>query len=91
MTAHLEFSSLSIAAIVGVTTAIMQTPPVEMGIIGTVVSSPIGSAIVAGMVAFGTIKTSVKIMERDLRELREDVKDVGTRVARIEGKLEQTH
>lgn len=85
----IEISSLSIAALVGTATAINQSPVMqEMGVLGAVFASPIGSAIVAGLVAFGTIKTSVKIMERDLQEVRRDVKDVATRVARIEGKLE---
>jgi phosphate/sulfate permease len=85
----IESSSLSIAALVGTATALNQSAVVqEMGVIGAVFTSPMGSAVVAGLVAFGTIKTSVKIMERDLQEVRRDVKDVATRVARIEGKLE---
>lgn len=88
MTPHLEASSLSIGALVGVATAVTQQPVTEMGVLSALVSSPVGSAFIAALVAFGTIKTSVKIMERDLSEVRKDLKDVVTRVARIEGKLE---
>ena len=89
MVPTVESASLSIAAVVGTATAITQNPVVqEMGVIGAVFTSPIGSAIIAGLVAFGTIKTSIKIMERDLSEVRRDVKDLVNRVARIEGTLE---
>lgn len=88
MSFPLESSSLTIGAFVGAVTAVTQQPA-ELGLLSGLFGSPMGSAIVAALVAYGTIKTSVKIMERDLTELRRDVKDISNRVARIEGKLEQ--
>jgi hypothetical protein len=88
MTPHIEGSAVVIGAIVGMATAVTQQSPVEMGLLGSMFSSPVGSATVSMGVALITIKTSVKIMERDLSEVRKDLKDVATRVARIEGKLE---
>ena len=86
----LETSSLTIGAFVGAVTAVTQ-PAAELNVISDLFGSPMGSAIVAALVAYGTIKTSVKIMERDLQEMRRDVKDIGKRVARIEGRLEIIH
>jgi hypothetical protein len=85
----IETPAIGIGAFVGAMTAVTTNPQIsELGMIGTVLGSPLGSAIVAGGVAVVTIRTSVKIMERDLHEVRKDLKDVATRVARIEGKLE---
>jgi hypothetical protein len=88
LTPHVEGPSLVVGTIVGVVTAVTQQPVNQMGMLGDLLSSPLGSAFIAAIVAFSTIKTSVKIMERDLHEVRKDLKDVATRVARIEGKLE---
>ena len=87
MSFPLETSSLTIGAFVGAVTAVTQQPTAEMGLLSDLFGSPMGSAIVAALVAYGTIKTSVPIMERDLHEMRRDVKDISTRVARIEGQL----
>lgn len=47
---------------------------------------PIVSAAVGGIVSFVVLKTTVKVVERDLLELKQDVKKLTISVARIEGR-----
>lgn len=82
-----ELSSLSLGALVGAVT-LAQSPGAEMGFIGQVFGSPIGSAIIAAAVAYGVMTKAIERIERDTTEMKADLKGVATRVARIEGKLE---
>lgn len=82
--------SLAIGAFVGVVTSVLETTGVPtLGLLDILFSPPVVSAIVAAGVAYGTMTTSLKHLERDTGEMKADLKDIGTRVARIEGKLEQ--
>lgn len=49
---------------------------------------PIVSAIVGGLMSFAVLKTTVRVVERDLKEIKDDVKDINKRVSRIEGAIE---
>lgn len=81
--------SAAIGIMVGLATAVVDPMQhQEMNLLATALTSPLGSGIIAALVAYGTIKTSVKVLERDMHEVKKDVKDIGTRVARIEGKIE---
>lgn len=89
MIPSIEISAISIGVLVGTTTALQQSPvSYEMGMLASIFGSPVGSAIVSALVAYGAIKTSVKVLERDMQDVRRELRDVATRVARIEGKLE---
>lgn len=83
-----EVASLSIGALVGVVTSLQ--PPIgnELGVLGALFGSPIGSAIIAAAVAYGVMTKAIERVERDTAEMKADLKSVATRVARIEGKLE---
>lgn len=48
---------------------------------------PVVSAAVGGIVSFAVLKTTVQLVKDDMRELKGDVKDIGKRLARIEGEL----
>lgn len=83
-----ELSSMSIGALVGAVTFAQSPAGQEMGMLGQVFASPIGSAIIAAAVAYGVISKAIERIERDTTEMKADLKGVATRVARIEGKLE---
>lgn len=83
-----EVASLSIGALVGVVTSLQPPISQELGILGALFGSPIGSAIIAAAVAYGVISKAIERIERDTTEMKADLKGVATRVARIEGKLE---
>lgn len=81
--------SAAIGVVVGLATAVVQPMQhQEMSLLAAALTSPLGSGIIAALVAYGTIKTSVKVLERDMHEVKKDVKDIGTRVARIEGRID---
>lgn len=83
----IEAPALGIGLFVGAATAVTQQPT-ELGVIAFLTSPPVLSAIISAGVAYGTIRTSVKVLERDTHEMRADIKNIATRIARIEGKLE---
>lgn len=68
----------------GLASAVVQAtgvPPVHPFTI------PVVSAAVGGIVSFAVLKTTVQLVKDDMRELKGDVKDIGKRLARIEGEL----
>ncbi len=81
---HLGTEAIT-STLVGVTTGlaslIVQAAPVTMHPL----TVPTVSAAVGGIVSFAVLRTTVVVVERDLKEVRTDVKDISTRLARIEG------
>jgi tetrahydromethanopterin S-methyltransferase subunit C len=77
-------TSIGMAMVSGVAAAVVQANPMP-NVPNFAV--PIVSAIVGGLMSFAVLKTTVRVVERDLREMKDDVKDIGKRVARIEGQL----
>lgn len=82
-----EMPALGIGVFVGAVTAITQEPA-QLGVLSFLSSPAVISAIIAAAVAYGVMKTTVKVLERDTAEMRADLKGIATRIARIEGKLE---
>ena len=88
-TVDVQGPSAAIGVVIGLATAVVQPMQhQEMNLLTAALTSPLGSGIIAALVAYGTIKTSVKVLERDMHEVKKDVKDIGTRVARIEGRID---
>jgi hypothetical protein len=83
----LEPPALAIGLFVGAVTAMTQEPA-QLGVLSFLSSPPILSGIISAAVAYGVMKTTVKVLERDTQEMRADLKGIATRLARIEGKLE---
>jgi hypothetical protein len=82
--------SLGIGALVGIASSVLEPIGVPaVNLLDILFSPPVVSAIVAAGVAYGTMSTSLKHLEKDTGEMKKDLKDIGTRVARIEGKLAQ--
>ena len=48
---------------------------------------PIVSAAVGGLMSFAVLKSTVRVVERDLGDIKKKVDTIGERVARIEGRL----
>lgn len=48
---------------------------------------PIVSAGVGGLMSFVVLKTTVRVLERDLSEIKHQVNDMNTRLARVEGAM----
>lgn len=57
-------------------------------VVGNPLVVPIVSAVIGGLMSFAVLKTTVRVVERDLNHVKDKLDDVHTRVARIEGKLE---
>lgn len=77
-------ASLAIGVMSGAVSAVVQSAgptPVNPFVV------PLLSAAVGGLMSFAVLRTTVQAVERDLGEMKKDVKDISTRVARIEGKL----
>lgn len=92
-------TALTIGALSAVSAAATQTIAVETSsvpitpIIGLTV--PIVSALIGAITGYAVLKTTVKALERDMTQLRNDVSHVyellrttSDRIARIEGRLE---
>lgn len=77
-------SAMAVAVVTGMGSAVVQagavTPPNPFLV-------PIVSAAVGGIMSFAVLKTTVRVVERDLASASRKLDDMGTRLARIEGRL----
>lgn len=88
MTPHLEAMSASvIGAAMGVASAVVQAAQPATIVLHPFVV-PAVSAVIGGVVSFVALRTTVATMREDLHDIKQDHKDIATRLARIEGKLE---
>jgi len=92
----IESASLKISALLGASTAVLQSSghqPSGIPVASLVV--PIISAIVGGLMSYAVLRTTVERMERDVRDMRNDLSEIYTlvresltKVAKLEGRLD---
>jgi len=86
--------SLFIGAVTGVSTGAMQTAAAQPTMSPLLV--PTVSAIVGAIFSYAVLKTTVSVMEKDLMQMRQDlgqvydlIRESHSRIARIEGRLDE--
>lgn len=95
----IESVSLKLGALFGVGSAVLQnSAPVSGGPSMSAVMVPVISALIGGIMSYAVLKTTVKKMEQDVRDMRHDmrelytlVRDSMTKLAHLEGRLDSTN
>lgn len=89
-----------VSLVTGITSAIgaamLQTVPPSDGISLTTILVPTISAVVGGVMSYAVLKTTVQKMEQDVRDMRRDMSEMYslmreslTKIAHMEGRLDQ--
>lgn len=83
-------SPLAVGAVIAAGTSAMQATPLHSMVV------PLVSAVIGAVFSYAVLKTTVKTIEKDLFLMRKDLgqvydllRDSSTRIARIEGRMEE--
>lgn len=90
---HLHTISLGMGVTAGVASSVLQSPT---AIASTPMLVPLVSALIGAVFSYAVLKTTVQVMERDIRQMRQDmghiydlIRESSLKIARIEGELER--
>lgn len=93
----IESVSLKMGVLTALGSAVLQnTTPSGLPMSAVIV--PIISAVVGGLMSYAVLKTTVQKMEKDVRDMRDDmrelytlVRDSMTKIAHMEGRLDSSN
>ena len=93
----IESVSLKMGVLTALGSAVLQSSA-PTGLPMSAVIVPIVSAVVGGLMSYAVLKTTVQKMEKDVRDMRDDmrelytlVRDSMTKIAHMEGRLDSTN
>lgn len=93
----IESVSLKMGVLTALGSAVLQNAT-PSGLPMSAVIVPIISAVVGGLMSYAVLKTTVQKMEKDVRDMRDDmrelytlVRDSMTKIAHMEGRLDSSN